>query len=55
MDRSNHYESAFEGYLQWHRLCYIAVDETRRSFLGETKVKSLDFVVHGADGSGWRT
>jgi hypothetical protein len=22
MDRGNHYESAFEAYLQWHRLCY---------------------------------
>ena len=28
MDRSNHYEAAFEAYLQWHRLCYVAVDET---------------------------
>src|SRR5437016_3104947 len=47
MDRSNHYEAAFEAYLQWHRLCYVAVDETRRSMLGETRVKSLDFIVHG--------
>ena len=36
MDRSNHYEGAFEAYLQWHRLCYVAVDETRRSMLGDT-------------------
>jgi hypothetical protein len=47
MDRSNHYEMAFEAYLQWHRLCYVAVDETRRAMLGETPVKSLDFIVHG--------
>jgi hypothetical protein len=47
MDRSNHYEAAFEAYLQWHRLCYVAVDETRRSVLGEGPVKSLDFIVHG--------
>jgi hypothetical protein len=53
MDRSNHYEAAFEGYLQWHRLAYIAVDEQRRSYLGEQRVKSLDFVVHGALGCGW--
>ncbi len=53
MDRSNHYEAAFEGYLQWHRLCYIGVDETRRSFLGEQRVKSLDFIVHGANGGKW--
>jgi hypothetical protein len=51
MDRSNHYEAAFEAYLQWHRLCYVAVDETRRSMLGETRVKSLDFIVYGEGGS----
>src|SRR5205807_5961914 len=47
MDRSNHYEAAFEAYLQWHRLCYVAVDETRRAMLGDASVKSLDFIVHG--------
>jgi hypothetical protein len=47
MDRSNHYEAAFEAYLQWHRLCYVAVDETRRAMLGEVRVKSLDFIVYG--------
>jgi hypothetical protein len=52
MDRSNHYEAAFEAFLRWHRLSYIAVDETRRSFLGETNVKSLDFIVFGASGTG---
>ncbi len=51
MDRGNHYEAAFEAYLQWHRLCYIAVDETRRSYLGETRVKNLDFIVHGENGA----
>src|SRR5262249_2557117 len=51
MDRNNHYEAAFEAYLQWHRLCYVAVDETRRCLLGETRVKSLDFIVHGDAGS----
>ena len=51
MDRNNHYESAFEAYLQWHRLCYVAVDETRRAMLGETRVKSLDFIVYGEGGS----
>jgi hypothetical protein len=52
MDRSNHYEAAFEAYLQWHRLCYVAVDETRRSLHDETRVKNLDFIVHGE--AGWR-
>lgn len=51
MDRSNHYEAAFEAYLQWHRLCYVAVDETRRTMMGESRVKSLDFLVHGDGGS----
>lgn len=47
MDRSNHYEAAFEAYLRWHRYCYVAVDETRRAMLGERRVKSLDFIVYG--------
>ena len=51
MDRSNHYEAAFEAYLQWHRHCYVAVDETRRSMLGEERVKSLDFIVYGDSGA----
>ncbi len=51
MDRSNHYEAAFEGYLQWHRLSYVAVDETRRSFLGDAPVKNLDFIILGENGA----
>jgi len=47
MKRSNEYEVAFEAYLQWLGLCYMAVDETRRSLMGEGRVKSLDFIVHG--------
>jgi len=53
MDRGNHYEAAFEAYLQWHRLCYVAVHEGRRTFMGETRVKNLDFIVHGPDGFGF--
>jgi len=51
MDRSNHYERAFEAYLQERRLCYVAVDETRRAILGDSKVKSLDFIVYGPEGA----
>jgi hypothetical protein len=51
MDRSNHYEAAFEGYLQEHRLCYVAVNETRRTLLGELPLKSLDFIVHSEGGA----
>jgi hypothetical protein len=51
MDRSNHYEVAFESYLQQQRLCYVAVDETRRALMGDSPVKSLDFMVFGRDGA----
>jgi hypothetical protein len=51
MDRSNHYEAAFEAYLQWHRHCYVAVDETRRAMLGDLRVKNLDFIVYGVEGA----
>ncbi|HEY1375471.1 MAG TPA: HYExAFE family protein [Gemmataceae bacterium] len=51
MDRSNHYESAFEAYLRTRRLGYVAVDEAHRSTLDDEPVKSLDFVVYGANGA----
>jgi hypothetical protein len=51
MDRSNHYESAFEAYLRGRRLCYVAVDEARRSLLDDGPVKSLDFIVYGPEGA----
>src|SRR5262249_30988008 len=51
MNRSNQYEAAFEGYLQWHRLCYVGVDEKRRTYLGGQLVKKLDFIVLGQTGS----
>jgi len=51
MDRGNHYESAFEGYLRARRLGYVAVDETHRASLDDEPVKSLDFVVYGAAGT----
>jgi hypothetical protein len=49
MDRSNHYEVAFESYLQGHGRCYVAVDETRRSLDGDESVKSPDFLVFGGE------
>jgi hypothetical protein len=51
MDRGNHYEAAFESYLRERRLCYVAVDESRRALLGDSTVKSLDFIVHGGEGA----
>lgn len=52
MDRSNHYEAAFEAYLHWHRLGYVAVDESRRTVLDGIEIKNLDFIVFGAAGGG---
>ena len=46
-NRDNHYEAAFEAYLRRRRLCYVAVDEAKRSLLEDEPVKSLDFVVYG--------
>lgn len=51
MDRDNHYEVAFESYLQARRLSYVAVDESRRSFMGDGLVKSLDFLVFAPSGA----
>ncbi len=47
MDRSNHYESAFEQYLRARKLGYVAIDETRRTTLDDEPIKSLDFIVYG--------
>ncbi len=52
MLRGNPYEAAFEAYLQAQRLCYVAVHEGRRTFLGNSRVKNLDFIVHGEGGLG---
>jgi hypothetical protein len=51
MDRSNHYEAAFEAYLRARRYGYVGVDEAHRSTLDDEPVKSLDFVVYGPNGS----
>ena len=44
-NRDNHYEAAFEEFLRARQVPYVAVDETRRSLLGEGSLKSLDFIV----------
>ena len=50
MKRDNHYEAAFEAFLRQKRVGFVAVDEAKRSLLGDGKaaVKSLDFIVVGA-------
>src|SRR3954464_5461763 len=51
MIRSNHYEAAFEAYLRARGVGFVAVDEAKRSVLGETAVKSVDFIVVGPESS----
>jgi hypothetical protein len=48
--RDNHYEAAFEAWLRWLRLPYVAVDESHRAAVAcrsgrERTLKSLDFIV----------
>jgi len=51
MIRSNHYEAAFEAYLRSRNVGFMAVDEAKRSTLGESVVKSVDFIVVGPESS----
>ena len=43
--RENHYEAAFEAFLQTWRVPYIAVDEAKRSRWSDGTLKNLDFIV----------
>lgn len=49
MIRSNHYEAAFEAYLRDRRVGFIAVDEAKRSILGQQNIKSADFIIVGPE------
>ncbi len=50
MNRRNHYEAAFEGFLRDKRLPYVAVDESKRALFSGSKLKSFDFVVYSRGG-----
>lgn len=52
-NRNNHYEAAFEAYLRSRQLAYVAVDESKRSLLGDGSIKSLDFIVSTGHGTSW--
>ena len=52
-NRSNHYEAAFEAFLRARQVPYVAVDETRRSLLADSSLKSLDFIVSAGQGRNW--
>src|SRR6476660_10534505 len=47
--RENHYEAAFEAWLRWLRVPYVAVDESHRASAAaagrERTLKGLDFIV----------
>ena len=47
--RGNHYELAFEAYLRDQRVAYVAVNEQRRSLIGDGSLKNLDFIVSPSD------
>ncbi|CAN5596516.1 hypothetical protein BH11PLA2_BH11PLA2_15020 [soil metagenome] len=49
MKRDNHYEVAFEAFLRSRKIPFVAVDEAKRTLLGNEKIKSLDFIIVGPD------
>lgn len=53
MKRDNHYEAAFEEFLRKRRVPYVAVDEARRALMGDSSIKSLDFLVSSSRGGTW--
>ncbi|MBL8826200.1 MAG: HYExAFE family protein [Planctomycetaceae bacterium] len=53
MDRTNHYELAFEAFLRSRQTAYVAVDEARRTLIADRSVKSLDFIVTSKQGLTW--
>jgi len=42
----NHYDKAFERLLRLMRRPYVSVNETRRALVGDSSLKSMDFVVY---------
>jgi hypothetical protein len=50
-NRRNHYEAAFEAYLQERRTPYVAVNEQRRSRVEGGSLKNVDFLVSPACGA----
>jgi hypothetical protein len=53
-NRDNHYEAAFEAYLRFKQLPYVAVDEARRSVVADGQtIKNLDFIVSVPSQATW--
>jgi hypothetical protein len=51
MDRSVHYEAAFEAFLREKGIPYVAVDEAKKALFANAKLKSFDFVVYSKAGA----
>jgi hypothetical protein len=53
-NRDNPYEAAFEEFLRRRGVPYVAVDEAKRSLLGDgASIKSLDFIVSAPGATTW--
>lgn len=50
MDRSLHYEAAFEAFLRQRGIPYVAVDEAKKALFSNAALKSFDFVVYSKNG-----
>src|SRR5690606_16583330 len=50
MDRTVHYEAAFEAFLRRRGIPYVAVDEAKKALFADAKLKSFDFVVYSKNG-----
>ncbi len=50
MDRTIHYEAAFEAFLRERKVPYVAVDEAKKALFANAKLKSFDFVVYSPKG-----
>jgi len=48
---SNHYESAFAGYLCGRGIPHVLVDESRRVVVRQASLKSMDFIVRPQRGA----
>lgn len=49
-DRTVHYEAAFEAFLRFKGIPYVAVDEAKKALFYNAKLKSFDFVVYSKSG-----
>jgi hypothetical protein len=45
----NHYEAAFQAWLHWFQVPYVAVNESHRTRVGSRTLKSVDFIVSPVD------